>query len=264
MHKTTFKVNKMDCPSEEQMIRMKLDDVPGVNQLQFDIPRRTLIVYHDNFGSEIEQSISELNLDSSIIESVSEVKLSSIQKDRSEKSILIAVLLINFVLFLVELITGFISYSMGLVADSLDMFADSIVYGLSLYAIGHSVARKKKIAKIAGIFQFVLAIIGFSEVIRRFLGFEAIPIFETMIVISLLALAGNIASLLILHKAKDSGAHMKASWIFTSNDIIANLGVILAGVLVFITSSSIPDLLVGTVVFGLVARGAIRIYKLSK
>jgi Co/Zn/Cd efflux system component len=153
---------------------------------------------------------------------------------------------------------------MGLVADSLDMLADSIVYALSLYAVGHTISRKKKIAKLAGYFQFILAILGFLEVIRRFLGFEEIPVFQTMIVISIIALTGNILSLLILQKAKDSGAHMKASWIFTSNDVIVNLGVILAGILVFYTSSNKPDLIIGSIVFLLVARGAYRIYNLSK
>ncbi len=183
---------------------------------------------------------------------------------RKEKSALIAVLTINLILFGLEFITGFISRSMGLVSDSLDMLADSIVYGLSLYAVAHAVSKKKKIARISAYFQFFLAIAGFTEVIRRFLGFEKIPVFQTMIVVSVIALLGNAACLIILHKRKDSGAHMKASWIFTSNDVIVNLGVIFAGILVYLTSSNKPDLIIGSIVFLLVARGAYRIYNLSK
>ena len=183
---------------------------------------------------------------------------------QKEKTVLVAVLIINFGLFLVELITGFFSRSMGLVADSLDMLADSIVYGLSLYAVGHAISRKKKIARISAYFQFFLAIAGFAEVIRRFVGFEKMPAFQTMIVVSVIALLGNAACLIIMHKHKDKGAHMKASWIFTSNDVIVNLGVIMAGVLVYLTRSNKPDLMIGSIVFLLVARGAHRIYKLSK
>ena len=181
-----------------------------------------------------------------------------------EKTVLITVLIINFTLFLLELITGFISGSMGLLADSLDMLADSIVYGLSLYAVGHAISRKQQIARSSAYFQFFLAIAGFIEVIRRFLGYEKMPGFQTMIMVSIIALMGNAACLIIMHKHKDRGVHMKASWIFTSNDVIINLGVILAGVLVYLTRSNKPDLIIGCIVFVLVARGAYRIFKLSR
>lgn len=264
MKKSIFKINKMDCPTEEQIIRMKLKDISAIKQLQFDITARKLSIIHDIDEKLIKNALSELHLDSKLI-GTSEIKdFEAENTAKEEKSILISVLLINFILFLVEIITGYISKSMGLVADSLDMLSDSIVYGLSLYAIGHALSRKKRIAKIAGYFQFILALLGFAEVFRRFLGFEEMPVFQTMIIVSTMALAGNIASLLILQKAKDSGVHMKASWIFTSNDVIANLGVIVAGILVYYTSSNKPDLIIGSIVFFLVARGSYRIYNLSK
>jgi Co/Zn/Cd efflux system component len=83
-----------------------------------------------------------------------------------------------------------------------------------------------------------------------------------MILISLFALAGNGASLIILNKSKDNEAHIQASKIFTSNDVIANIGVILAGIVVYLTDSRYPDLIIGAIVFWLVLRGAIRILKL--
>merc|ERR1711916_232153 len=95
---------------------------------------------------------------------------------------------INFEFFIIEMTTGIISKSMGLVADSLDMLADSFVYGLSLIAVGGTVLKKKRIAKYAGYFQITLAIIGIVEVIRRFLGYEALPVFSTMIIVSVFAL----------------------------------------------------------------------------
>ena len=86
--------------------------------------------------------------------------------------------------------------------------------------------------------------------------------FRTMIVISIIALIGNAISLLLLNKQKSSEAHMRASWIFTTNDIVVNLGVICAGILVYITESRVPDLVIGSIVFLVVIRGAIRILKL--
>ena len=153
---------------------------------------------------------------------------------------------------------------MGLVADSLDMLADSIVYGLALFAVGGTITRKKNIAKSAGYFQLILAVFGFIEVIRRFVGLETIPNFKTMIIISILALIGNGLCLYLLQKSKSKDAHMKASMIFTSNDVIVNVGVILAGVLVYFTKNKIPDLVIGIIVFVLVAFGSFRILKLSK
>jgi Co/Zn/Cd efflux system component len=153
---------------------------------------------------------------------------------------------------------------MGLVADSLDMLADSIVYGLALVAVGGKESQKKKIAAAAGFFQLSLAVLGFMEVFRRFLGYGETPDFKVRIIISLLALAGNAASLYLLQKSESREVHMKASMIFTSTDVIVNVGVILAGVLVFLTASNLPDLAVGTIVFILVGFGSYRILQLSR
>lgn len=153
---------------------------------------------------------------------------------------------------------------MGLVADSLDMLADSLVYGISLFAVGATVARKKNIAKIAGYFQIALAVLGFVEVNRRFFGVEEMPDFGMMIIVSILALTANGFCLYLLHKSKSKEAHMQASAIFTSNDVIINLGVITAGILVYLFGSNKPDLLIGTIVFVVVIRGAMKILRLGK
>jgi Co/Zn/Cd efflux system component len=174
------------------------------------------------------------------------------------------ILTINFFFFLIELSTGFLANSMGLVADSLDMLADSIVYGLALFAVGGTITQKKNIAKSAGYFQLTLAIFGFIEVIKRFTGIETVPAFQTMIIISILALIGNGLCLYLLQKSKSKEAHMQASMIFTSNDVIVNIGVIIAGGLVYWTNSKYPDLIIGTIVFFIVGKGALKILKLSK
>lgn len=153
---------------------------------------------------------------------------------------------------------------MGLVADSLDMLADAFVYGISLYAVGGTITRKKKIAKTAGYFQLLLAILGFVEVLRRVIFAEEMPDFSTMIIVSGLALIANAICLILLQRAKGKDeAHMQASLIFTSNDIIINLGVIVAALLVYFFNSSLPDLVIGAIVFFIVIRGAFRILKLG-
>ena len=181
-----------------------------------------------------------------------------------QRRVLWIVLAINFAFFLIEITTGLISGSMGLVADSLDMLADALVYGMSLMAVGAVIAKKKRVALISGYLQILLAALGLSEVIRRFLGFEIMPEFKTMIVISLLALLANSICLWLLQRTKSKDAHIRASVIFSANDVIINIGVIIAALFVWWLESNIPDLIIGIVVFLVVIRGAIRILKLAK
>lgn len=264
MNKTIFEITKMDCPSEENLIRMKLDGISSIANLDFDIPNRRLTVFHSGETNQIEASVLELNLGGKKI-STEQTNEIDFKENANQKKLLWSVLAINFAFFIIEMATGIISKSMGLVADSLDMLADSFVYGISLFAVGGTLIKKKRIAKLAGYFQITLAIIGFVEVLRRFLGDEKLPNFSTMIIISIFALIANGICLYILQKSKSKEeAHMKASMIFTSNDVIINLGVIIAGLLVNWLSSNKPDLIIGTIVFALVIQGAFRILKLSK
>jgi len=263
MEKTIFEIPKMDCPSEESLIRLKLDGIREIKNLDFDIPNRKLTVYHDGRIEEIESSILDLNLGGKRIatEAAGEMQFEDPAKQRK---LLWTVLAVNFAFFVVEMTTGWISGSMGLVADSLDMLADAFVYAISLFAVGASLARKKNIAKLAGYFQIALAVMGFVEVVRRFAGVEEMPDFGTMIVVSIFALIANGFCLYLLQKSKSEEAHMQASAIFTSNDVVINLGVITAGVMVYWLGSNKPDLIVGTIVFVVVIRGAIKILKLGK
>ena len=254
----------MDCPSEENLIRMKLDGISSIANLDFDIPNRKLTVFHSGEIDQIEKSVFELNLGGKKI-LTEQTDQTEFNENSNQKKLLWTVLGINFAFFLIEMTTGIISKSMGLVADSLDMLADSFVYGISLFAVGGTLTRKKRIAKLAGYFQIILAIVGFMEVLRRFFGDEKLPNFWTMIIVSIFALMANGICLYILQKSKSKEeAHMKASMIFTSNDVIINLGVITAGILVNWLNSGKPDLIIGTVVFGLVVQGAIRILKLGR
>lgn len=265
MRKTIFRIAKMDCPSEEQMIRMKLADLTNIKSLDFNVPLRQLTVFHTELYEPILKQLDHLNFETSLVNSIPIDNYSeSSSHNNQESKLLWQVLGINLFLFVLELTSGLVSHSLGLVADSLDMLADSIVYLLALFAVGGTIARKKVVAKSAGYFQLLFAIFGLAEVFRRFFGITDVPEFQTMIIISILALLGNGLCLYLLQKSKSQEAHMQASMIFTSNDVIANIGVMVAGGLVYLTNSKTPDLIVGSVVFFLVAQGAFKILKLSK
>ncbi len=253
----------MDCPSEENLVRLKLDGISAIKNLDFDIASRQLTVYHGGDLERIEKSILDLDLGGKLLQTEHSDQI-AFEDPKSQRNLLWIVLAINFAFFVLEMTTGLISGSMGLVADSLDMLADSPVYAISLFAVGAAAGRKRNIAKLAGYFQLMLAAMGFIEVIRRTLGIEEMPDFKTMIVVSVLALMANGFCLVLLQKSKSKEAHMQATMIFTSNDVIINLGVIIAGILVSWLGSNKPDLIIGTIVFAVVVRGALKILKLGK
>lgn len=175
-----------------------------------------------------------------------------------EKKTLIILLSINAFMFVTELTLGWLAQSTGLIADSLDMLADAIVYGLSLYAIGKGVVKQAEAARVSGYLQIILGLGVLFEVIRRMV-FGSEPQSTLIIVVGAVALLANIICLILISKHKDGGVHMRASWIFSTNDVIANLGVIISGVLVAVVGSRYPDLIVGTIISIVVIRGGVKI-----
>jgi len=224
MNKSVFRITKMDCPSEEQLIRMKLAGESVIEQLQFDIPNRQLTVFHTGTIAPIATKLDELHLDTTLLTTQDAVLIELAEEAPSDRRLLVTVLLINAFFFLLEIATGLIARSMGLLADALDMLADALVYGLALYAVGRAVTTQKRIARLSGYFQLALAVGGLLEVLRRFSSSEAEPNFGLMMGISLLALLGNSACLYLLNRSRSQQAHMQASQIFTSNDVIATVG----------------------------------------
>lgn len=243
---------------------MKLENIQGIHGLVFDLPNRTLAVTCEGDIAQIEISLKELNLGAILTSTAQSEKVETREDNTRQRKVLWAVLAINFGFFLIEMLMGLISKSMGLVADSLDMLADALVYGMSLMAVGAVVSRKKKVALFSGIIQIILAVLGLSEVIRRFIGVELMPDFQLMIGISLLALIANSVSLWLLQRTKSNDVHIRASVIFSANDVIINIGVIVAGFMVWWLGRNIPDLIIGIAIFLIIIRGAIRILKLAK
>ena len=266
---SVYTVPKMDCPSEERLIRLALDNVEPSVGLLFDIPRRKVTVFHSDNLDEITTKLKSLNFGAKLdtteetcASNAAKATAISLANEAKETQILKWLLAINGFMFIVEIVAGWSAQSTGLIADSIDMFADAAVYGLALYAVGHSVNKKLKAAHISGWLQMILALGALTEVARRFI-FGSEPVSDLMMGFGLVALIANVACLLLIFKNKESGAHMKASWIFSANDVIANLGVILAGALVAWTGSRYPDLVIGIIIGVIVLNGARRILQLK-
>ena len=169
-------------------------------------------------------------------------------------------LLINAIMFVVEVITGTLAQSTALIADSLDMLADAVVYGISLSVVGGTSPSKARAASISGIFQITLAVLVLFDVIRKFI-FGSSPESSLMMGIGFFALMANLICLWLISKHRKGEVHMRASWIFSKNDVIANVAVILAGVMVNLFHSQIPDLITGMAIAILVLRGGVQIWQ---
>lgn len=241
---------------------MALAPITEVKHFAFDLDRREAAIYHSGDVAPVSSALAKLGLGEALVGSDEAMLPTSTQDEHTQRRILWWVLGINGAFFVLEMSYGWLAGSMGLVADSLDMLADALVYALALLAVGSTMASKMRVARISGWLQVSLALFGLIEVVRRALGTSEVPDFWTMIVIASLALLGNAVCLRLLRGTASEEAHLRASVIFTSNDIVVNLGVIASGVLVYVLGVGWPDLVIGAVVFAVVLRGAVRILRL--
>ncbi len=181
-------------------------------------------------------------------------------KNKDQRRVLILLLAINGVMFIAEIVAGIMGDSTALIADSLDMLADAAVYAIGLYAVGRSLLVKAKAAHVSGILQIVLGLGVLFDIVRRtVVGSE--PESVMMIAVGIVALIANTICLVLIYKHRQGEVHMRASWVFSKNDVIANLGVISGGFLVAYTGSPYPDLFIGLIIAAIVIRGGIHIIK---
>ena len=160
-----------------------------------------------------------------------------------ERRTLRLLLWINATMFVLEATAGWIADSTGLMADSLDMLADASVYGIALYAVGRSPLTQFRAGAASGYLQMALGAGVLVDVVRRSV-YGSEPVSVMMMGVGGIALAANVTCLALLAKHRDGGIHMRASWIFSTNDVIANVSVIVSGLLVAVLDSRVPELVI--------------------
>ncbi|OGV78123.1 MAG: cation transporter [Methylotenera sp. RIFCSPLOWO2_02_FULL_45_14] len=163
-----------------------------------------------------------------------------------QSSTLKVVLCINAVMFVIEIVAGIMSGSTALLSDSLDNLGDALTYGLSLYAIASAPRSKAKIALFKGILILIAGIFVLSQVVYRIM-FPIIPTYETMGLISLLALLANGTCLILLWKHRKEDINMSSVWECSRNDVASNISVFVAAGGVWLMHSGWPDIIVGSV-----------------
>lgn len=177
-----------------------------------------------------------------------------------ERRTLSTLLTINGTMFIAEAVTGLWAESTALLADSLDMLADASVYAVALYAVSRSRQLQSNAATASGVMQILLGIGVLIEVLRRFF-YGSDPVSTLMMVAGAIAFGANLICLMLIAKHRAGGVHMRASWIFSTNDVIANIGTIFSGGLVMYLDNRLPDLIIGAIISVVVLRGGVQILR---
>lgn len=177
-----------------------------------------------------------------------------------QRNVLVAVLGINAVLFLVECAAGLIASSTALVADSLDMLGDALVYGFSLYVVTRNDLWKARSASVKGWIMFGFGVSVLAQALYKIV-FPEVPSFQIIEAIGLLALAANSVCLGLLWRHRADDVNMRSVWLCSRNDIIANVSVLFAGVCVWALSSQWPDVVVGIGIAALFLKSAVTVLR---
>lgn len=183
-------------------------------------------------------------------------KAGAVERLRERQAVTLRfVLVANVAMFTVELITGLLAGSVALLADSLDMLGDALVYGFSLYVVARGSVWKARAAvakaSVMGLFgAFVLGQLVYKLV------YPQLPTFEAMGVVGALALAVNGACFALLWRHRTEDINMRSVWLCSGNDLIANGSVLLAAFAVWMTRSPWPDIAVGALICAVFLRSA--------
>lgn len=179
-------------------------------------------------------------------------------KEAEERRVLYVALGLNGLMFLVGLAAGLVGHSLGLLADSFDMLADALAYGLSIAAVGRSPMLKARVATLSGTLLLVLGTGVLLDAVRRVWAGSG-PDSTTMLVVASLSLVANAAVIRMLARFRRGEVHLRAAWLFTRADVVANIGVIASALLVMATGSRYPDLVAGFAIGLYVIREALEI-----
>lgn len=183
--------------------------------------------------------------------------------NEAERRILRLALVLNATMFVVGIVAGLIAQSMGLIADSLDMLADASAYGIALLAWQRSANFKASAATLSGTLLLILGAGVVAGVVWR-LVVGSHPEGVWMMGIAFIALIVNATVLRLLERFRHGEVHLRATWLFTRVDVIANLAVIVSGLLVLLLHSAVPDLVIGTAIACYVLKEALGILREAK
>ena len=163
-------------------------------------------------------------------------------------------------MFVVESVAGVIANSTALLADSVDMLGDAIVYGFSLYVVGRGTIWQTRAALLKGLIMVAFGVGVLVQVVVKLLVGLA-PFAEIMGGIGLLALMANAVCLALLWPRRTDDVNMRSAWVCSLNDVGANVAVLVAGAAVALSGSGWPDILVGLLIACMFGASAVNVIR---
>jgi cation diffusion facilitator family transporter len=180
----------------------------------------------------------------------------------SHGRVLWIVLAVNATMFLIEGAAGVVAHSTSLLADALDMLGDALVYGFSLFVLMRSARWQAGAALAKGAFMLVFGLGVLGEAIYKVFD-PVMPGVETMGVIGGLALGANLVCFFLLYRHRSDNLNMSSTWLCSRNDIVANVGVLLAAGGSYALASRWPDVVVGATIAGLFLASSLGVLRKS-
>ena len=178
----------------------------------------------------------------------------------SHSRVLWIVLTINAVMFLVEGVAGILAHSTSLLADALDMLGDALVYGFSLFVVARSVRWQAGAAIAKGAFMLVFGLGVVAEAGHKIFH-PIMPGVGTMGTIGAIALTANVICFALLYRHRADNLNMSSTWLCSRNDVIANVGVLVAAGTTHLHASRWPDIIVGCIIAALFIRSAFSVLR---
>lgn len=181
-------------------------------------------------------------------------------RDPAYRRALWIVILLNLGFGIAEAVGGFIAHSQALKADSLDFLGDGSISLIGLLALAWSARARAQVALSQGLFLGILGLAVIGMAIWRAL--HAVPPEAGLMGgIGIVALAVNVTAALVLSRFREGDANVRAIWLFSRNDSLANVAVVLAAGLVALLHSAWPDILVAAAIAGLFLHSSISIVR---
>lgn len=245
-----YYVTGMDCQSCVSKIEHAARKVPGVSSVKVSLAAQTMTLAADGASTqeEVERVIQQLGYKLDRLSAEDADKPRHISS--SYRNALLTVVVLNFGYGLVEAVAGYFAGSKALQADALDFLGDGVITFIGFIAIGWSLAWRAKSALLQGVFLGILGAGVLASTLWRFVNAQQ-PEAELMGVFGAIALVINILSAVVLMPHRAGDANVRAVWLFSRNDALGNLAVVIAAGLVSLTESPLPDLIVALIIASL-------------
>lgn len=185
-------------------------------------------------------------------------ELERIALHKDIRRVLVVVMMLNLMMFVLEFGAGIIADSAALMADSVDMLGDGLVYGISLYALDRSLRWRAGMALIKAAFILALGLGVIVQIAVKIVWGHP-PESGIMLIFGIMALVVNLSCVGLLWPYRRHDVNLSSTFECSRNDVFANIGVISAAILVSVMASPWPDIAIAAIIAFLFFRSSLKV-----